>query len=368
MTGPDLSGPLRPGARTFTLEGRAAPGLFLVGWLAFLMGVGFLVVAFLSGVAEGVSFALALIGLALLSLGLVAGAGSQTIERAAHAPVGPPSSAERPPSSAEGPPSSAEGPPSSPIGPSPWSVGTSPVGTSPVGPSPFLVFAASIPLSLLIIAILGVPLVALGMETTGPVATLLSVAVQAIVYLALIRLLVVGTGTLTWRAMGIGGRPLPALVEDVAWGVVIAVPVLLASALLAVLLSPILPTPDSPLPPSGSGGGLAANVLAAVVVAPLGEELFFRGFSTTIWARSMPVRAAVVRAAVFFAIGHVLTVGGADFGDATGRAVVAFVTRLPVALALGAIFVRRRSLAAPLALHATFNGLLLVLAQIATHG
>ncbi|MHB8460983.1 MAG: CPBP family glutamic-type intramembrane protease [Candidatus Limnocylindrales bacterium] len=330
MTGPDLPGPPRPGARTFTLEGRAAPGLFLVGWLAFLMGAGFLVVAFLSGVAEGVSFALALIGLALLSLGLVAGAGSQTIERAAHAPDGPPS--------------------------------------APVGPSPFLVFAASIPLSLLIIAILGVPLVALGMDTAGPLATLLSVAVQALVYLALIRLLVVGTGTLTWRAMGIGGRPVPALVEDVAWGVVIAVPVLLASALLAVLLSPILPTPDSPLPPSGSGGGLAANVLAAVVVAPLGEELFFRGFSTTIWARSMPVRAAVARAAVFFAIGHVLTVGGTDFGDATGRAVVAFVTRLPVALALGAIFVRRRSLAAPLALHATFNGLLLVLAQVATHG
>ena len=321
--------PQRLGTRTFTLEGRSAPGLFLVGWLAFLMGAGCLVVAFLASVAAGVTFALALVGLALLSLGLVAGAGSQAIERRV----------------------AADGAPG-----------------SPRGPSPFLVFAAAIPLSLFIVALVGIPLVAFGMDTTGPLATLISVAIQALVYLGLVRLLVVGTDALSWREMGIGGRPRAVLAKDVGRGMVLAVPVLVVTAILAALLSRFLPTPGSPLPPAGGTAGLLANVLAAVVVAPLGEELFFRGFATSAWAQSMPVRSAVVRGAVFFAIGHVLTVGGADFGDAAGRALVAFLTRLPVALALGAIFMRRRSLAAPLALHATFNGLLLVLAQVAVNG
>ena len=322
--------PQRPGTRTFTLEGRSAPGLFLVGWLAFLMGAGCLGVAFVANVGAGVTFALALVGLALLSLGLVAGAGSQAIERRVAAADGAPE--------------------------------------SPRGPSPFLVFAAAIPLSLFIVALVGIPLVALGMDTTGPLATLIAVAIQALVYLGLVRLLVVGTDALSWREMGIGGRPRAALIEDVASGMLIAVPILVVTAVLAALLSRFLPMPDSPLPPSGGTGGLLANVLAAVVVAPLGEELFFRAFATTAWARSMPIRSAVIRGAVFFAIGHVLTVGGADFGDAAGRALVAFVTRLPVALALGAIFMRRRSLAAPLALHATFNALLIVIAQVAANG
>ena len=322
--------PQRLGTRTFTLEGRSAPGLFLVGWLAFLMGTGCLVVAFLASVAAGVTFALALVGLALLSVGLVAGAGSQAIERRVAAADGPPE--------------------------------------SPRGPSPFLVFAAAIPLSLFIVALVGIPLVALGMDTTGPLATLISVAIQALVYLGLVRLLVVGTDALSWREMGIGGRPRAALAEDVARGMVVAVPVLVVTAILAALLSRFLPTPGSPLPPAGGTAGFLANVLAAVVVAPIGEELFFRGFATSAWAQSMPVRSAVIRGAVFFSIGHVLTVGGADFGDAAGRALVAFLTRLPVALALGAIFMRRRSLAAPLALHATFNALLIVIAQVAANG
>ncbi len=104
---------------------------------------------------------LLLVGLVLLSIGLVAAAGSQGIERRT-----------RP-------------------------------GLEYRGPSPFLVFAAAVPISLLAVIALSVPLVAVGLDVDGPVAALLSVTIQAIVYVGLVRLLVVDTGALDWRSMGI---------------------------------------------------------------------------------------------------------------------------------------------------------------------
>ena len=69
----------RPGATTFTIEGRAAPALFVVGWLASLLGLGIVMVAMMSGGSVGGSL-LFLVGLTVLAIGLVAGAGSQAIE------------------------------------------------------------------------------------------------------------------------------------------------------------------------------------------------------------------------------------------------------------------------------------------------
>jgi membrane protease YdiL (CAAX protease family) len=68
---------------------------------------------------------------------------------------------------------------------------------------------------------------------------------------------------------------------------------------------------------------------------------------------------------LFFAFAHVVTVTGATAGDAFGLAVVAFVGRIPVALALGWLFLRRGTIWASFGLHAAFNGILLVLAEIA---
>jgi membrane protease YdiL (CAAX protease family) len=144
--------------------------------------------------------------------------------------------------------------------------------------------------------------------------------------------------------------------------------VIVLTTIVGLILSPLLPLPDSPLPPSGGGGGLAFNFVAAAIMAPIGEETFFRGFATTAWTRSVSIRAGILRAAIFFAAVHVLTVGGTDFADAAGRALFAFTTRLPVAIVLGVLFVRRGSLVAPIALHATFNGLLVLIAGSVTTG
>jgi membrane protease YdiL (CAAX protease family) len=98
------------------------------------------------------------------------------------------------------------------------------------------------------------------------------------------------------------------------------------------------------------------NLVSGVIIAPLGEELFYRGFATTAWVRGMGARGGIIRGALLFSVAHVLTLSGSP-----SDAVIAFLTRLPVALALGIIFVRRGSLASSFGLHAMFNAIPLIL-------
>ena len=330
-TGPALTAPAspgspappparRPGARIFTLEGRAAPGLFLVGWLSTVMGVAVLFVAVQPAIANGPAVVLSFVGLGLLSIGLVSGAGSQALERQRR-------------------------------------------GLAYPGPSPFLVFAAVIPVTSLITGLAFVAARPIGIGIESPLASLISLAVQAVVYVALVRLLVVGPGALTWPEMGVARRAIALMAEDIGIGVAVGFGVLIVTVAIAAILTLFLPAPDSPLPPSGTATGLILNLVTAAILAPIGEELFFRGFATTAWSRSIGVTPAIVRAAIFFDLAHVLTVGGTSFGDAALRALVAFLTRLPVALALGFVFVRRRSLVASIAVHATFNGVIVLAAE-----
>ena len=133
------------------------------------------------------------------------------------------------------------------------------------------------------------------------------------------------------------------------------------------LLLGIFPVqPVSPLPPTGEPVGFALSLLAGVIVAPFGEEILFRGFGTTAWVRGLGRWPGLVLAALVFAFAHVLTVNGTNAGDAFGLAVVGFGTRVPIALALGWIFVRRGTIWASFGLHAAFNGILLVLAEVAS--
>jgi membrane protease YdiL (CAAX protease family) len=314
--------PNRPGASTFTIEGRAAPGLFVVGWLATLLGLGAVLVAFMGGAGQGFPIVL-LAGLVVLSIGLVAGAGSQAIERKAR------------------------------------------VGRQYVGPSPFLVFAAAIPISALIGIGIGAVLSVAHVPVDGPTAALASVAVQAAVYIGLIRLLVVDNEALSWADMRIS-RFSRAAVVDLLLGAGWAFPVIVASLPVAYLISQFIPVPPpNLLPPTGDPVGFAMNMAAAAVLAPVGEEILFRGFSTTAWVRDMGIQRGLLRGALFFAVAHVLTISGSTASDAVGQAVAAFLGRLPIAFALGYLFLQRGSIWASLGLHATFNAILLILQEVA---
>ncbi len=317
----------RPPARPIlSLEGRAAPGLYVGGWLLTVLGLALALVALLSagsGNAAGIGIFLG--GFAALSLGLIAGAGSQALQRHADGVAGY------------------------------------------AGPSPFLVFAATIVVANLIYA----PLFLVGgwshlLDPTSPAGAFVSLLLSTLVYVGLIRLLVVGTGSLSWREMGIR-RPDRAALRDFLAGISTALPVYVVVIVIATMLTQLLRAqPSSPLPSTSSSGGILLNLASAALVAPFGEELFFRGYATTAWWRSAGPGRAIVQGALFFALVHVLDIGAASFSEGVREAAIAFLARLPVALALGWLFVRRRgSLFASFGLHSAYNALGILLALLA---
>ena len=115
------------------------------------------------------------------------------------------------------------------------------------------------------------------------------------------------------------------------------------------------------LPEATDALGMVANLVTAAILAPIGEELFFRGFATTAWARAYGAGSAIIRGALFFAIAHVVTLFDATFEVGAQRALFSFLALLPVALALGWVFLQRRSLYAAIGLHGAFNAIQLVL-------
>jgi membrane protease YdiL (CAAX protease family) len=325
LTGPSgqpTDPPERPGARYFTIEGKAAPGLFVLGWLATIVGLGVSVVGFAGG-ATGAALVVLTVGLAVLSIGAVSLAGSQAMERRASG------------------------------------------GHAYEGPSPVLVFAATVPIVYFALIVLGAPLAALGVDAPRPLVELLLVGIQAAAYAAIVRLVVVGTGALSWADMGFrhsAGRAL----GDLAWGAVFAGPAIAATVVVSGILIAIFQVaPEGPLPPTGEPSGLVLHLLAGAVLAPIGEEIIFRGVALTAWARTFGERSGILRSALFFALAHVILVGGATVGEAAGLTVVGFASRLPVALLLGWVFVRRRSIYAAIGLHAAFNAVLLIISEVA---
>ena len=311
--------PTRPGVGTFTIEGRSAPGLFVVGWLATLLGIATLLVGLLSAQAPVIVG----IGLAILSVGLISGAGAQAIERRTR-------------------------------------------GREPyTGPSPVLILAAAIPSALVLALVVGSVLDLGGVEAPAPAVNLLLLLIQGATYVGLVRLLVVGTGALSWSEIGLR-RPGRRIGVDLLWGAAYAGPVIALTLVVTSILVTVFRTaPDSPLPPTGELAGLLLNLAAGAVVAPVAEEVLFRGVGTTAWVRSLGVRPGIVRSAIFFALAHVLVISGETLGQAAGAAAVAFAGRLPVSLALAWVYVRRNSLWASIGLHAAFNGILIVLADVA---
>ncbi|HEY8817337.1 MAG TPA: type II CAAX endopeptidase family protein [Candidatus Limnocylindrales bacterium] len=313
--------PARLGASTFTIEGRAAPALFVIGWLATLLGFGLIVIALMSG-DPAAGRILVIVGIAILSIGLVAAAGSQGIERRVR-------------------------------------------GVLPYqGPSPFLVLLAAIPISVLALVVVSVPLALLGISLDGPFAALVSVTLQAGVYIGLVRLLVVDTGALDWVSMGIRRFDRTAVLEMFG-GALWAAPLVVITGIVASILVNLVPVePVSPLPPTGTTSGLIVSLVAGALVAPFGEEILFRGFATTAWVRGRGIRGGVILGALVFAFAHVVTISGTTAGEAFQQAFVAFAGRIPIAIALGVLFVRRGTIWASFGLHAAFNAILLVLAEL----
>lgn len=312
------------GLTTFTIEGRRAPALFVVGWLATLVGGGFaaLTLVGITGIAGTILW---LVGLAAAALGLTLLGGSQTVERRAS-------------------------------------------GAAYAGPSPVLVFLVILAVSQLAGFAVGLPLSLVAKDIPRPVGDLLGVLVQTGVFAGVLRLMVVGGEVMGWAEMGLVGGVANA-VRGMLGGAVYAGPVILVTAILAAVAAQVAGVvPTSPLPPTGSAAGLALHLVAGAVIAPVAEELLFRGFALTAWRRSVGARGAIARSSLVFVLAHVLFVGGEGFREAASLAFVAGVARVPVAIALGWLYVRTGSLWGPIGLHAAYNAILILIGEAAAAG
>lgn len=230
------------------------------------------------------------------------------------------------------------------------------------GPSPLLVFAAVFTAANVVEVLIRATGASEGLSQAGVV--LVSVAFIAALYGATVWFLVVREGALSWTAMGWPTLRSGAarVVADLTYGAGLAVPTVLLTIVVAALLSRLLSVSEpSLLPIPTTAADWIVDIAVAVVLAPLGEELFFRGFAQTAWTLDLGWRSALIRTALFFAAVHALNVGGADFSEGARVALLVALARLPVALTLGWVFARTRSIAAPLGLHAAFNLVTLIL-------
>jgi membrane protease YdiL (CAAX protease family) len=264
------------------------------------------------------------------------------------------------------------------------------------GPSPFLLTAA------LILLLSAIPmrtiLSYLGTDIESAGGSLVGLLVYLIGYVAAVHFLVVRTGALSWHdvvrprhlafgrddvSMGPFGpisdedrlNATPAgerLLKDVGWALLLLVPVIVATILLLAVLMTMLGltnhdiAPSSPVPAASSLLDRVYALIAVAVVAPIGEEIFFRGFATNAWARSLKRHRAILQAGLFFAFIHVINVDKGDAGSALRVALVAFGGRIPVSIALAWLYVRRRSIFASGALHSAYNGTLVILSWLAS--
>ncbi len=319
---PGAGPPGPPGGRTFSLEGRPAPSLYLIGWLGTAGGLAILAVALLSG-SPSVAPLIALIGIAVLTVGLSFAAGYQLVARASR-----PAYAYR-------------------------------------GPSPLILLGIVLCLSTVVFALLAL----VPVRSDQPPGFLLALGVVAVTYLLVVGLFAVRSGALGWSEMGWPGWPVGSrygtvrLLRDVAYAIALMVPTLLLALVLAAILARLLGVlPTQILPVAETSGDRILILLAAVILAPIGEELFFRGLALTAWLRDLGPRSALIRASLFFAVLHIANVDVAPGQAGTGlaQAMIQFAVILPVGTVLGVLFLQRGMIAA-IAGHMTYNGLGLAL-------
>ncbi|MEO5986650.1 MAG: type II CAAX endopeptidase family protein [Candidatus Limnocylindria bacterium] len=148
-----------------------------------------------------------------------------------------------------------------------------------------------------------------------------------------------------------GPRPVAAIRAGLGWGAA----AWLGSSVLAAGIAWALERAGFVVEPQTAEQAIAVVepwvvIVAIVILAPVAEEVFFRGIVFNAWLRERGRRWAFIGSAVLFAVIHV--------------SVVALVPILLLGLALAWIYARTGSLLAPIVMHATVNGISVALALL----
>jgi membrane protease YdiL (CAAX protease family) len=265
------------------------------------------------------------------------------------------------------------------------------------GPSPLLTVGAFLAITTAASLLVAVGLKAAHVDLESPPVTLLVLLIYLGTYCGLVHFLAVRTGALTWRDIASPGRLAPSSSDwrssepapgwarawgatfgtlrsrvsghhrlgDVLVALAMVLPLILASNLMSAAMLLVLGLRPEDISPdktvTSDGLSLLLTFVAVAIVAPIGEEIFFRGFATNAWGRSLGHNSAILRSSLFFAFIHVLNTATTDAAISWRVALFNFGARVPVAFALTWLYMRRRSILASGTLHAGYNGLITII-------
>ncbi len=142
-------------------------------------------------------------------------------------------------------------------------------------------------------------------------------------------------------------------------GLAAAIPAWIGATLLGALAAVVLGAfglaeETGPLDEFLARGDLTVIVLAFLLVAPVAEEIFFRGVVYNAWERERGVWVAVVGSALLFAAIH--------------SSLFALVPIFALGMALALLYRSTRSLVATIAMHAGFNAISVAIALLVRQG
>jgi membrane protease YdiL (CAAX protease family) len=158
---------------------------------------------------------------------------------------------------------------------------------------------------------------------------------------------------------GLRLAPPSGLGRSMLIGLGMAVPAWIGATLLAYVAATVLEalgfTQDQGIVDTVLGrGDPTVLLIAVVIVAPVAEELFFRGVVYNAWLREHGPRVAVFGSAALFAVIH--------------TDLFALVPIFALGVALAMVYRSTRSLPATMAMHAGFNAISVALALLARQG
>jgi membrane protease YdiL (CAAX protease family) len=265
------------------------------------------------------------------------------------------------------------------------------------GPSPVATTGAFLAITTAVSLLVAVGLKAAHVDLEAPPVTLLVLLIYLATYCGLVHFLAVRTGALTWREIASPQRLAPSpddwsssepapgwarswgpafgmlrsrvagrhRISDIFVALAMVLPLMLASNLASAGMLLVLGLRPEDISPqktvAGDGLSLLLTFVAVAIVAPIGEEIFFRGFATNAWGRSLSHNSAILRSSLFFAFIHVMNTASTDAAISWRVAIFNFGARIPVAFALTWLYMRRRSILASGTLHAGYNGLITII-------
>jgi uncharacterized protein len=171
---------------------------------------------------------------------------------------------------------------------------------------------------------------------------------NAVFYVILLGVVLLIARGLDWREVFALKRP-PSLTDAAGWAVLGIVVIVAAELILGLFLDA---GKDQGIVPkrweADHAGAFVANFIVIAVLAPVVEELIFRGFGTTAIRSYVSAAATVLWVGIAFGVWHGL--------------VVAFPALATLGAVLAAVRLQTRSVYPPMAIHALFNGVTLILA------